>query len=755
MSKYGDTNKTNSIDSSDVDTMLGIMRTTLDNSFGSAGNRRAFFDMDIDENPNTDLNDSINEFSKLNVHRKFAFAGPAAHELLKLNHIADGNLPEEEYNDADYDFSVGSKGANVDMHNTDFVASFPTALDYRSWNDQDTDEARECGWVKLYSEDGQYKQHKNLLPPTEFLKTKDFVHSDYGLRSIAKSENYVAVSSYLYGNTDSTDAQVIVYEKLSSGSFIVRHIIKVESITRAPTVEIHGDHLFVGNPTNSNGAVLIYSLSELSRHQNFYGFNAVQPIAILTESDLGVTQSSTPSFFGFSIKAYSNETDKLLIIGAPHYSEFRNDSSVTSDFEIGAVYIFKYDDELDSYGFLQRLLLPNWETLPYEDGYGSEKLAMKFGYSFDFRFKLHGDFQSKGILLIGAPKFYQNTPVLKREGKVYAYRLGSNYGFTLETAIDCPENELNVQFDDVGLFEFGRSIVLDNQDNAWIASNPPQGSTVVRYGVTNLEFDTQTWTYEDSTKISEDRDGGFLTTNLDDIVFGSANNIKVFQDDGNSITPLKNTKEVTEEVKQSSEDKQITTTEEPSVSYLNKDLPSEWGSAPTESSDYLVPLPFGYGVGTTHLASWIEENSTGDVRKSKYLQKVVNAETTSENINYSELMETGNPTIKIKPWSSTIGSKIDIHSPHGLLIAEYGNPLVYKSSTVCTLILEANTPNNMMASWKVNDTFIDGSDRIELLIRGEDMNVSVDFKRNVRASKDQIRCVECREGKIIVFDKKA
>ena len=109
MSKYGDTNNTNSIDSSDVDTMVGIMRTTLDNSFDFAGNRRAFFDMDIDENPNTDLNDSINEFSKLNVHRKFAFAGPSAHELLKLNHIANENLSEEEYNDADYDFQLDRK----------------------------------------------------------------------------------------------------------------------------------------------------------------------------------------------------------------------------------------------------------------------------------------------------------------------------------------------------------------------------------------------------------------------------------------------------------------------------------------------------------------------------------------------------------------------------------------------------------------------------------------------------------------------
>ena len=755
MSKYGDTNNTNSIDSTDVDAMYGIIRTSLDDSFNSGENKRAFFDMDIDENPNSDLNESINEFSKLNVHRKFAFAGPSAHELLKLNHIANGNLSDEEYNDADYDFSVGSKGANVDMHNNTFVASFPTAIDYRSWNDQDEDEAKESGWVKLYSKDAQYKQHKNLLPPTEFLKTKDFLHSDFGLRSIAKSDKFVAVSSYLYGDSDKQEGLVNIYEKLSSGSFIFRHLIKVENITRAPTVEILDDQLFVGNPTQPPGLVRIYSLSELSKNQNFYGYNTSEPTALLSETDLGITQSSTPSFFGHTIKAYSDGTTKLLIIGAPHFSEFRNDSTATGDMEIGAVYIYKYDDEQSSWVYKQRILPLGWENIPVEDGYGFEKLAIKFGYSFDFRFKEHGSSpQWKGILLIGAPKFYKQIPSLTRQGRVYCYSLNNNEVFSYQDVIDLPESEVNIQFDDVGLFELGRSIALDDQDNAWIASNPPQGSTVLRYGVTNLEHGMQTWTFEESTKISEDRDGGFLTTNLNDVVFGSANNIKVFQDDG-SITPLENVEtDIHDSLNHiSEEDKsEIADTQVP---YLNKQFPSEWGSAPDMSFTYLVPLPFGYGLASPYVAGWIQDNSTGDVRKSKYLQKVFESEKMSvEQPDYYELWENGNPTIKITPWSSTIGTVVDVHSPHGHLIAEYGNPLVYKGRTAFTLILNASTPNNKMASWKVNGQFIDGCDRIELLVRGEDMNVSVEFKRNETAVKSQIKCVECRRGELTIYDKK-
>ena len=267
------------------------------------------------------------------------------------------------------------------------------------------------------------------------------------------------------------------------------------------TFPILDDFLFVGNPTKYG--VYVYSLSHLSENQKFYGFNTIKPIQVLAEgllSNIEEPSAHNPSMFGSSIKAYANGDDKFLIIGAPHYSVFRGDAPYNGDVEIGAVYVYKFNDSSSSWEFKQQILPPNWENIPVEDGYGFEKLAIKFGYAFDFIFRPHGSMGSKGILLIGAPKYYKQVPPLRREGRVYCYRLDNNDRFSWEQVIDFPESETNTEFDDIGLFEFGRAIALDNQDNAWIATEPTQGSTILRYGVTSnsLDNDMQTWNFEES-----------------------------------------------------------------------------------------------------------------------------------------------------------------------------------------------------------------------------------------------------------------
>ena len=740
MSKYGDTENKNSVNNTDVTNIQKILR-------GKTALNLSFTDELIDETIDQArvVSDSVNDFFKLNVNKDYAFSGPSAKELLKVNHVANGNLPVEEYNDADYDWSVSSKGANVDMNNDAFVASFPTTIDYRSW-DGETDIPKECGWAKVYTKNGEYNQYANIVPSSEFLKKQDFTHTDFGLKSTAISENFIAVSSYLYGGNDANPrtGYVNIYQKFPNGKFLFRHLIEIENITRAPTVEILDDFLFVGNP--SNVSVFIYKLSDLEKNQMLKGPSFIKPIQVLTElqiSNIDQPSAHHPSMFGFSIKAYSNGVDKFLLIGSPHYTKFMEDEPYNGDVEIGAVYVYKYNDGTSSWEYKQQILPKNWENIPVEDGYGFEKLAIKFGYAFDFIFRPHGSMGSKGILLIGAPKYYKQVPPLRREGRVYCYRLDNNDLFSWEDVISFPEFATNIGQDDIGLFEFGRSISLDNQDNAWIASEPPQGTTILRYGVSSLDFDAQTWDYEENYLITNERGGGVLSTNREDVVCGTANNIiKVFQSEG-SVKILK------------SNDSQHSEQEETLflVEKLNKDFPSEWGKPPLTDSENLCVLPFGFGVGSPKLAEWITDNSTGDARLNNYVKNQIESESDLSSQNYEELVKTGNPTIKIYPWTSTIGNVINVYCPHGHLLAEYGNPLLYKGSTKFVMRLNANTPNNKMASWKVNDTFIDGPDQIELNITGENITVSVDFKRNVNAFKNVIKIVESKNGKIIISEK--
>ena len=152
------------------------------------------------------------------------------------------------------------------MNNDAFVASFPTTIDYRSW-DGETDIPKECGWAKVYTKNGEYNQYANIVPSSEFLKKQDFTHTDFGLKSTAISENFIAVSSYLYGGNDANPRTIYVniYQKFQNGKFLFRHLIEIENITRAPTLEILDDFLFVGNP--SIVSVFIYKLSDLEKNQ--------------------------------------------------------------------------------------------------------------------------------------------------------------------------------------------------------------------------------------------------------------------------------------------------------------------------------------------------------------------------------------------------------------------------------------------------------------------------------------------------------
>lgn len=741
MSKYGDTDNSDSVGTTDVVNLYQTLRNTPDHelSFDFASTL-----VDETTEAGQEVSGAINEFFKLNVHKKYAFAGPAVHELLKVNHVAKGRISSEEYIDADYDFSVSAKGANVDIENDEFIASFPTTLDYSGWDGVNGD-PKEVGWVKIYKKNSIYEQYINCPPPIEFIRSQDFIHSDHGLRSLAKSENYVVVSSFLHGNSSTpTKAQVHIYEKLPNEVYVYRHLLEISDALRAPTVDILDDFLFIGNCTN--GEVSIYSFSALQENHRFSAKNTTKPIQVLDLSQFSSNDefSIDSSFFGFSIKSYSVLDKKILFIGSPHLKFKKPEAPWNGEAEVGAV--FYYQLENNNWNYKSKIIPSNWENIDLGGGYGFEDLSIKFGFDFDFKF--HGQntenqFSHNAVLLIGAPRYYNSVTSNRREGIVFTY--GCNIkslndsghdSFASESTIEFDETTFELSQDDIGEFEFGRSIAIDNENNAWIACNPARGASVGYYTPTHL-VEVVRYQFSNEYLISSDRDGGKLVTNGDDIIFGSSENIRVFQE-GN-VEILKN--ETDAEYSEMKE-------------HLNKKLPREWGTPPDPTDTELVILPFDYGVGSKSLAEWIEMNSTGDERLSPYIKKIIDEESIVESPSYEYLWKYGNPTLKVIPWSSTIGNVINVHTPHGLLIAEYGNSLQYKGKTNFTMLLDANTPNNKMASWKVNDTFIDGPDKIEITINGEDIDISVDFKRNVDAPKDHVKYVKSIHGEIIISDTK-
>ena len=115
------------------------------------------------------------------------------------------------------------------------------------------------------------------------------------------------------------------------------------------------------------------------------GSSFIKPIQVLTElqiSNIDQPSAHHPSMFGFSIKAYSNGVDKFLIIGSPHYTKFMEDEPYNGDVEMVLSMYTNIMMELHL-GNISNKFFPRIGRISVEDGYGFEKLAIKFGYAFD------------------------------------------------------------------------------------------------------------------------------------------------------------------------------------------------------------------------------------------------------------------------------------------------------------------------------------------------------------------------------------
>lgn len=761
MGKYGDINNSGTITSSDITAMFDYVvgDSALPNPLDSDEASRKFFCM--------------------NMGKKWAYSGPSFYDMLKLKQVQLGNLPAEDFWGADYnnnsapawDEPESGKGSYVDMNgaSNQFVTSFPTLIDYASWSGpeaiqgQDTD-MRETGGARTYTKDMQYNTEFNILPPTELYKTRTFEKSDFGLRSLAFEGNFMATSVYLHGEGTETPTtgSVFIYEKLPSGTYTFRHEIEVTDTTRAPVVEIHGDWLFVGNPLNH--VVAVYSLSDFAENAEVAAKNETAPKQLLSPNTIQGEQVT--DWYG----SYLHCSDGVHLFVGVDNGRLEQVDVVNGNYTVDCGYIDVYKLESGEWDYVARITPPDLSIFQNDDSYGTDPADIQFGSCVYHR---KNTIAAAEYVAVGAPRADTDSSFrgsdyifndTRKDGAVYVYKMTTVNDIPVFQFVhkeSYQDSWFNSNITDSGEMEFGRSVVFDDEFSLWIASNPLIGSHVTRIPQLNsTSWDTANATHE---SISSDRLGGVLTTNGHDVVYGGPYKLRVFQSTTSLNDQTPQVLKVPEKPIQPTtpdiiDEKPIRPTQEIHGSGeqdkpQQHEFPLEWGQPPALQARDIVELPFGYGMGSSTIAQWIESNSTGDVRDSAYLRKLVREQATTEVSNYHELWNVGNPLIRVRVASAVGG--VNVATPHGDIFVEKGSALNYKSITRTTIVVSTvGDLSGVAVYWEVNGQKLLGNTRLELLVCGEDMDVVVNFQKDEWENNDTSpMCAITREGKTTIKSK--
>tara|TARA_Y100001933_G_C19011791_1_gene569151 strand:+ start:628 stop:2880 length:2253 start_codon:yes stop_codon:yes gene_type:complete len=707
------------------------------------------------------------EFFAVNMYKKWAYSGPSFHELLRMNAVKNDDTLLEDFYEADYsNFGVGDpwdapesgKGSFVDMNGTtdEFVASYPTLIDYTSWEGpvpvSEDAVFREVGGARTFKKNGSFASETTLLPPTELYKTRTFKHSEFGLRAIAHGDNYIVTSAYLHSGAGQDEAQetpsigsIFVYEKLPDGDYVFRHEIECQNTTRAPFVQIYGDELFVGNYLNHE--VKIYSLSEISSNQKLTSKNETAPKQIL-ESDTDWGKAN--EYYGSYIHCRDGEH---LFIGVDN-GRIEQSSVTLGDYSLDCGYVDVYKKSEAGVWEKFTRIIPNDldQYIPDEvSPYGFDPADIQFGYSI-FHKK---DDTGKEYVAIGSPRANIDTEggddFHVYAGAVYIVQPtydsnGEITSFSHVQYIAYDSNwESNFTNEATAEYEFGRSVLFDDDFSLWTCGNPRSGSIVVR-----IPHTVNSWndTNATSVQISTDRLGGVLTTNGTDVIYGGPFKLRVFEKTTtNNPESLKMPQESETKIQQ-----------EPTQALQVKPFPSEWGAPPTRQTSDIVELPFGYGNGSSTVSAWILQHSTGDMRTTEYLRHVDSRKPKQTGeIDYHELWRHGNPTIQIKIGSS-IGGKINASTrDHGEFVVEEGKMMRYKSATRSTIELKVDGElDGVSVYWNVNGVRSVGNTYMALMVSGEDMNVEVTFTKDKFAVNDTPElCAYTRRGETKIIERRS
>ena len=479
MVQYGDIADPTGIDDADVSALLNYIK---DGTLPSEG--------------------SIN-FILSNITQKESYVGPGFFEVLYLTQ----NRDTIEYTGPGYELGLASgKGKSIDATDGKFIASFPYAKVQNLFTDDEY-----AGIAKIYTkstETNKYEESDLLFPDTITNTNPDTGnaqntvgnHFHFGENSVAIDGDVAAASAL-----DGTQPYVFLYEDAGTGFTHIHTLSSFSSSSSsAPTVEISGDRLFVGDYTNNT--VYVYSITSLKSENE-----TNKPINIETSTDV--------SSFGQTLVC-KDETN--LFIGNPteivEYTSSSNFKATT-----GVVYHYKFETNTWN---LKNTLLPVFASEPnaidtagmYDTSGGMTE------YDLDSKFGLYLDVKEKDsstiYVAVGSPNWYVDSSaetIDNREGGIFVYEVTSDAHSHIKTL-----SKTSTTTSGIANNELGTGVSFDENFHLYSIYNKDNGS-ILKYN-SSVATGPRDWTT--GAELLELQNagltGGDLAIDSTDLVYGNA-----------------------------------------------------------------------------------------------------------------------------------------------------------------------------------------------------------------------------------------